>query len=63
MLYTYCKNFLFKIMPISAENTRMGSSAESQQLLVHTHIHTNTLDRALGYYVWSRNGVRETAAS
>lgn len=50
-------------MPISAENTRMGSSAESQQLLVHTHIHTHTLDRALGYYVWSRNGVRETAVS
>ena len=41
MLYTYCKNFLFKIMLISAENTRMGSSAESQQLLVHTHTHTH----------------------
>lgn len=48
-------------MPKSIENIKLGSSTESQRILTLPDTHTLHTS-ALGYYLWSRNGVRKTTA-
>lgn len=53
-------------MPRFVGNIKLCSSAvtvdTSSPRHIHTHTHTQTYISALGYYLWSGNGVRKTAA-
>lgn len=51
-------------MPRSVGNIKLCSSAVTVDTSSprHIHTHTQTYISALGYYLWSGNGVRKTAA-